>query len=164
HPTIAAAARFLDRQPVHVPTDATRRRALPAPPARRRYGRAGVGLILVRLPRPVAGSGDLHAMTRAMHDWRSMLCPGGWVLAALTASGTDNGKAGHRATVIAAARTAGLSWQQEFLAPLAPLPEYEPRAMPDTAATTPAALLDGRHQVVHIKLLALRRPSGGDHA
>src|SRR4051794_12063442 len=39
HPTVADAARFLGRRPVHLPEDGVR----PAPPARGRYGRPGVG-------------------------------------------------------------------------------------------------------------------------
>ena len=84
-------------------------------------------------------------MTRAMHTWRTLLCPGGYLIAALTAPGPDNGQVSHRAAVIAAARAAGLTWQQEFLVALLPLPEYEPRAMPSTGASTPAALCDGQH-------------------
>src|SRR6266540_92597 len=144
HPTIASAARFLGRQPVHLVTDADHRRARPAPPARRIFGRPRTGLILARLPRTGAYSLDLHGMTHAMHTWRSLLRPGGYLLAALTAH--------------------GLTWQQEFLVPLVPLPEHEPRAMPDTAGTPAAALVDGRHQPTHHKLLAFQRRVGGSDA
>ena len=88
--------------------------------------------------------------------------PGGYLLVALTEPSPRQGS--HRATVVTAARAAGLSWRQEFLVALAPLPEYEPRAMPDTAATTPPSLVDGRHAVTHVTLFAFRRPSGGDRA
>ncbi len=164
HPTIASAARFLGRQPVHLVTDADRRRARPAPPARRIFGRPRTGLILARLPRAGAYSLDLRGMTRAMHTWRSLLRPGGYLLAALTAHGPTDARVSHRSTVIAAARTAGLTWQQEFLVPLVPLPEHEPRAMPDTAGTPTAALVEGRHQPAHHKLLAFQRRTGGSDA
>jgi hypothetical protein len=35
--------------------------------------------------------------------------------------------------------------------------------MPDTAATPPA-LVDSRHEVMHIRLLAFRDGTGDDHA
>jgi hypothetical protein len=87
------------------------------------------------------------------------------LVTALTATDPHHGSVSHRCTVITAARTAGLTWQQEFLVLRVPLPEYEPRAMPDTAATVSPALLDGgRHETVHRKLLAFRNGSGGDDA
>ncbi len=161
HPTIAHAARYLDRQPAHLVTDGDRHRARPAPPARRMYSRPRASLVLARLPRAGADSLDLHGLTRAMHTWRTLLRPGGYLLTALTAHGPGHARISHRATVIAAARTAGLAWQQEFLVLRVPLPEYEPRAMPDTAGLTPAALVDGRHQPVHVKLLAFAHRAGG---
>jgi hypothetical protein len=96
-----------------------------------------------------------------MHTWRSLLRPGGYLLAALTAHGPTDARVSHRATVIAAARTAGFTWQQEFLVPTVPLPPDEPRAMPDTPADIPSALIDGRHQSAHLKVLAFRNDAGG---
>jgi hypothetical protein len=164
HPTITHAARFLGRQPAHLTTDGQHHRVRPAPPARRLYGHPAVGLLLARLPRAGADSGDLHAMTGAMHTWRGLLRPGGYLLTALAAPHRDGGLVGHRATLITAARAAGLSWCHELLVALVALPEHEPRAMPDTAAGTRAALADGRHDVVHVKLLVFRLPVGGGNA
>ncbi len=160
HPMINRAARFLGRQPAHLVTGGEGR-VRPAPPARRLFGRrGGAGLITARLPRAGAYRLDLYGMTKAMQSWRPLLRPGGYLLTALTAHGPEAGAVSHRCTVITAARTAGLTWQQEFLVLRVPLPEYEPRAMPDTAATTPAALLDGHHEVTHIRLLAFRNGAG----
>jgi hypothetical protein len=165
HPTIAHAARYLGRQPAHLVTDGDHHRAQrPAPPAHRIYGRPRAGLVLARLPRAGADSLDLHGITRAMHAWRTLLRPGGYLLAALTAHGPEHGQVSHRATVIAAARTAGLSWQQEILVLRVPLSEYEPRVMTDTAGTTPAALIGGRHEPVHVKLLAFQHRAAGSDA
>ena len=118
--------------------------------------------MLTRLPRAEVDILDLHEMIRAMHTWRTLLRPGGYLLVALTAPVSPDGRGSHRATAITAARTAGLSWQQEFLVVTAPLAEYEPRAMPDGVATTPAVLLNGRHRPAHVKLLALQHRTGGD--
>jgi hypothetical protein len=120
--------------------------------------------MLTRLPRADVDGLDLHEMTRAMHTWRTLLRPGGYLLVALTTPTPPDGRGSPRATAITAARTAGLSWQQEFLVVTAPLAEYEPRAMPDSAALTPAALVDGRHQPAHVKLLAFHHRTGGDNA
>jgi len=103
-------------------------------------------------------------MTRAMHTWRTLLRPGGYLLVALAPPGSPDARGSHRATAITAARTAGLSWQQEFLVVTAPLAEYEPRAMPDSAALSPAVLVGRRHQTAHIKLLAFHHRTGGDDA
>ncbi len=99
-----------------------------------------------------------------MHTWRTLLRPGGYLMVALTPPGSPDGRGSHRATAITAGRTAGLSWQQEFLVVTAPLAEYEPRAMPDSAALAPAVLFDGRHQPAHVKLLAFHHRTGGDDA
>jgi hypothetical protein len=165
HPMTTRAARFLGRQPARLLTDGERQRVQPTPHTRRLFGRhTGAGLIMARLPRAGAYSMDLYGMTRAMQSWRPLLRPGGYLLAALTAHGPEAGSVSHRCTVITAARTAGLNWQQEFLVLTVPLPEFEPRAMPDTAATTPPALVDGHHDVTHIRLLAFRNGAGDDDA
>jgi len=157
HPLVARAARYLGRRPVTLTSPAT-------PPVLRRSGRGGLGLLLARLPRDGADSADLTAMTTAMHTWRTMLRPGGFLVTALTTPTDEDGVVSHRSTVITAARTAGLSWRQEFLVVLDPLPEFEPRAMPETAASTRPALVDGRHAINHRKVLAFRRTAGGRDA
>lgn len=163
HLTVAHAAGYLGRGYRHLHTSGGNDRA-----GTRAAGRPDTcpraALMLARLPRAEVDILDLHEMTRAMHTWRMLLRPGGYLLVALTAPVSPNGRGSHRATVITAARTAGLSWQQEFLVVTAPLVEYEPRAMPDKAPTTPAVLVDGRHQPTHVKLLAFQHRTGGDDA
>jgi hypothetical protein len=116
------------------------------------------------LPRSGSERCDLAGISTAMRTWRTALRPGGYLLTALTPPRPDlhpqDHPASYRATVIAAACTAGLTWQQEFLVLTAPLPDDEPRAMPDTAAATTAALIDGRHRPVHVKVLAFRHETG----
>ena len=116
--------------------------------------------------RPAAAlPGDLGGLSAVMQTWRAGLRPGGYLLTALTTAGCDQGgiedPATYRAGVIAAARTAGLTWQQEFLVLTAPPPEDEPRAMPGTPLDLPSALVDGKHLRVHVKVLAFRNNTGG---
>ena len=161
HPTITRAARHLGRRPTTtVPTDGDGS----DPQARPGRRAPGAGLILAALPRPGSDRRDLPGASAAMQTWRAMLRPGGYLLTALTPPSpdlaTEHHPASYRATVITAARTAGLTWQQEFLVLTAPLPADEPRAMPDTATAAPAALVDGRHQLAHVKILAFRHEMG----
>lgn len=165
HPTITRAASHLGRRAAASLTegDGVARSA----PGRARPPRFAqrAGLILAALPRPDVEPEDLGAISAAMQTWRARLRPGGYLLTALTSAGSGLGRAArpvsHRATVIAAARTAGFTWQQEFLVPTVPLPADEPRAMPDTPADIPSALIDGRHRSVHVKVLAFRNDAGG---
>jgi len=103
-----------------------------------------------------------------MRTWRAALHPGGYLLTTLALSHLDQASAEHpliyRASVIAAARTAGLTWQQEWLVLTAPPPTDGPRAMPGPPLDLPPALLDGRHLRVHRKLLAFRNDTGGRDA
>jgi hypothetical protein len=163
HPTVARAAGYLGRHHVRLHYGG-QHEAAGFRRAGRPEGRPRAALILARLPRADVDNLDLHDLTRAMHTWRTLLRPGGYLLVAVTTLGSPDGRVSQRATAITAARTAGLSWQQEFLVVTAPLAEYEPRAMPDTATTTPAVLLNGRHRPAHVKLLALQHRTGGDDA
>jgi hypothetical protein len=164
-PMLAQAAQYLGRHPATLLTDGDRWWVRAAGRIQRRVGQLGAGTILAQLPDHHVEGADLPATTHAMGAWRGLLRPGGHLLLALTTTGPGHGGVSPRSNVITAARTAGLLWQQEFLVPLVPLPQYEPRAMPDTAATTPAALVEGRHAVIHLKLLAFRNPAlGGDRA
>jgi hypothetical protein len=163
HPTVSRAAGYLGRHyrrlhtgSGHEAGGSGRTRCHDACPQ--------AALMPVRLPRADVDSLDLNDLTRAMHTWRTLLRPGGYLLVALAAPGSPDSRVSQRATVITAARTVGLAWQQEFLVVTAALAEYEPRAMPDTAATTPAALVNGRHQPAHVKLLAFQHRIGGDDA
>jgi hypothetical protein len=147
-PAVADLAEHLGRNPATLLSEDGRHRWLRASGnIRRILGQLGAGTILAALPDRYVDPADLAATTEVMHGWRSLLRPGGYLLVALTADGPPDGRVSPRSTVIAAARTAGLLWQQEFLAVLTPLPEHEPRAVPDTAAGTPAVLVEGRHQV-----------------
>jgi hypothetical protein len=69
HRLVARAAEFQDRRPVTFTNPTTNS------PVRRGPGRGGLGLLFARLPRQDADSGDLTAMTTAMHTWRGMPCP-----------------------------------------------------------------------------------------
>jgi hypothetical protein len=157
HPTITQAARHLGRRPTAPPRDSDPSLPTPAsvqPPD----GTEKAGLILAGL-----GPCDLSTATAVLQTWRTWLRAGGYLLTALTPPGSDStedGPVSHRATVIAAAR-AGFTWQQEFLVLTAPPPEDEPRALPDTPTAIAAALIEGRHRPVHIRVLAFRH-EGGD--
>jgi hypothetical protein len=168
HPTITRAAEYLGRRvsaalpgvhifgpPVPGQTVSTRS----SHPA---------GLIFAALPRPAVPPGDLAGLSAAMRSWRTGLRPGGYLLTALTLSGLDHGGAEHplnyRASVIAAARAARLTWQQEWLVLTAPPPSDDPRAVPSPPLDLPSALVDGRHRRVHRKLLAFRNNTGGRDA
>jgi hypothetical protein len=147
-PTIAAAARWLHRRPATLVTDGhrpawARRTSKPV------WARRGAGLIIARLPRPEAYTLDLHAMTRAMHTWRRLLRPGGFLLTAVTVADSGN----HASSVITAARTAGLIYHQHLQAVHVRLAEHEPRAEA-TTATTVTPLRDGRHINMHTNLYA----------
>jgi hypothetical protein len=117
-------------------------------------------MIVARLPRPGAYTLDLHGLTASMRIWRAALRPGGYLLAALTVADWGGN---HASTVITAARAAGLLYHQHLLAVREPLPEHEPRAEPDTAATTPPRLVDGRHLPTHTNLLVFAAPGGEAH-
>jgi hypothetical protein len=167
HPTITHAARHLGRRPAPAITTGDGL-ALPTPASARRPRQApSAGLILAALPRHCLDRCDLAATSAVTQTWRMWLRPGGYLLTALRPPSADTSRpepVSHRATVIAAARAAGFTWQQEFLVLTAPPPEYEPRALPDTATTVPSALVDGRHQPAHIKVLAFRHEAGGRDA
>ncbi|WP_203933979.1 hypothetical protein [Virgisporangium ochraceum] len=98
-----------------------------------------------------------------MHTWRALLRPGGFLLAAITDVSPVGGTVSHRTTVITAARAAGLYFRQEFLVLRTPLPEHEPRAMPNPTGSLGPALVDGRHEVIHLRLAAFSTAPGGTH-
>ncbi len=155
--TVNDAARRLERRPANLLTDrygTSGRRPGPRLPL---GGEAGAGLIVARLPRPGAYTLDLHGLTASMRIWRAALRPGGYLLAALTVSDWGGN---HASTVITAARAAGLLYHQHLIALRVPLPEHEPRAEPDTAATTTPQLVDGRHAPTHTNLLVFATPGG----
>jgi hypothetical protein len=159
HPTVTRAARYLRRQPAVIATDGTTTRVrligVRARPARlRRCGGGGVKLLLADLPRPGNDRLGLRATADALQHWHRLLRPGGFLLAAVTTRTLQPGCASHRSMVISAARVAGLRYHQHLPVLLVPLPEAEPRTDPATAATTPPALVDGRHLPIHVDVLA----------
>jgi len=88
-----------------------------------------------------------------MRTWRAALRPGGYLLTALTCSRLEHGGAEHplayRSSVIAAARTARLTWQQEWLVLTAPPPTDEPRAVPGPPLEVPSALFTAWRAAQH---------------
>jgi hypothetical protein len=162
HPTVTAAARYLRRAPAKLLTRSgvTRLQVVP-PPARTDRPRRvvsgsgpGADLIVLTLPRAGADSLDLHGLTRAMTGWRRLLRPGGHLLAALTARSPEPGTVGHRSTVIAAARAAGLVYHQHIPILLVPLPEHDPRTDPNPADEPDRRLRKVRHRPAFRDLLA----------
>ena len=173
HPSIIEAARHLRRAAARlVPSHhGPRVRLVPPPPAgrwpRRVARRPGPGadLIFATLPRPDADTLDLHAMTTAMSTWRPLLRPGGILLAALTTSTPQPGRIGHRSTVIAAARAAGLLYHQHIPYLLVPAPQHEPRVEPRPGeADDGRRLLAGRHVPAYRDLLAFAGTATGEEA
>lgn len=164
HPTISGAAAHLHRHPVTPLTDRDPHRVPCSGVATEATPRHDAGLLLVSLPRAGINSHDVHDLTRAVWTWRPALHPGGYLLIALRARTAELGVASPRATLIAAARAAGLIYHQHILAVLSPLPEIEARAMPDTAADTTPALLDGRHAPAFHDVLVFATTAGGTDA
>ncbi|WP_433615307.1 hypothetical protein ACQP2P_11185 [Dactylosporangium sp. CA-139114] len=161
HPSVARAARYLHRHPAIVVADGDTHRVrltgVRARPTRvRRLTEAGVSLLLAGLPQPGGDRLGLHALTEATHQWRRLVRPGGFVLTVLAPAPPQPGRVSRRSTVIAAARAAGLRYHQHLPALLVPLPATEPRTDPATAADTRPALLDGRHALIHLDVLAFR--------
>lgn len=157
HPSVASAARYLNRRPATIATDGdqTRLRFTDDRPARVRHlAEDGVALLLAGLPRPGADHIGPHATAEAMHQWHRLLRPGGFMLTALPAGGPQPGRISMRSTVITAARTAGLRYHQHLPVLLVPLPAVEPRTDAAHAASTRPALLDGRHLPIHLDVLA----------
>jgi hypothetical protein len=158
--TVIDAARRLERRPATLLTDRHGSCGSQPGPRLPLGGEHGAGLIVARLPRPGAYTLDLHGLTASMRIWRAALRPGGYLLAALTVSDWGGN---HASTVITAARAVGLLYHQHLIAVRVALPEHEPRAEPDTAATTPPELVDGRHVSTHTNLLVFAAPGGEAH-
>jgi hypothetical protein len=170
HPSVFAAARYLRRAPARLVTSRHGPRVRLVPPPAGRWPRRvvrrpgpGANLILVTLPRAGAYSLDLHGMTRAMNAWRPLLRPSGFLVAALTAHGSQPGTVSHRSTVIAAARAAGLRYHQHLPFVRVPLPEHEPRTEPERPdeADDGRRLLDGRHVPTFRDLLVFASTATG---
>ena len=155
HPTVAAAARYLHRRPgvafPHTDSGGNAPALLGEPdPAQLDPAQPGAGLLLATLPRWSVDSRDQHAMSQGLSSWEALLRTGGF-LAILLAAGPGSGTLGHRSTVIAAARAAGLLYHQHIPALLAPLLEIETRTEARPAARPP--LIAGRHVRAHRDLL-----------
>ncbi len=91
-----------------------------------RNARHGAGLVLATLPRLSIDSRDPYE-SQAIGAWQDCCAPAGLLLVLVT---TEPNASGHRSTVIAAARTAGLLYHQHIPTLLVPLPEAEPRTTP----------------------------------
>ncbi len=152
HPTVAAAAEYLHRRPGLAVTHGDNPHLWPEPIDGRSTATAqhGAGLVLATLPRLDVDSRDTHAISHALHTWRALLRPGGFLVVLLTA-GPGTSALGHRSTVIAAARTTGLLYHQHIPALLVPLAEAEPRT--EAAIVSHPPLLAGRHVRAHRDLL-----------
>jgi hypothetical protein len=152
HPSVAAAAEHLHRRPGAAVTDRDSPHAWPEPVDNPSAAitRHGAGLVLATLPRLDVDSRDPHAVSQALGAWQALLRPGGFLVVLLTA-GPGTSPLGHRSTVIAAARTAGLLYHQHIPALLVPLPGTDPRTEARPAARPP--LLAGRHIRAHRDLL-----------
>jgi hypothetical protein len=152
HPTVAAAAEYLDRRTGLAVTEGDSPRGQPELLDGRSAATArhGAGLVMATLPRLDVDSRDTHAISHALGAWRALLRPGGFLVVLLTA-GPGTAAVGHRSTVIAAARTAGLLYHQHIPALLVPLSEAEPRT--ETAVVAHPPLRAGRHVRAHRDLL-----------
>ncbi|RQX07068.1 hypothetical protein [Micromonospora inaquosa] len=155
HPTVARAARYLHRHPATITTDGDRIRVADDRTARARcLAEDGVALLLAGLSRPDGHRLGLHDTAEAMHLWHRLLRPGGFVLVALPARAPEPGRISRRSTIISAARIAGLRYHQHIPVIVVPLPVHDPRTDSAAAASTPPALLNGRHLHTHMDVLA----------
>lgn len=159
HPSVARVAQYLRRHPAVLVTEGDRSDVrladVPTTPGAMTLPPLKVALLLAGLSSPGEVPLDLNATSEAMHQWRGLLRPGGFLLVALPArapGGPD--RVSRRSTVVAVARAAGLRYHQHLPVLLVPLPSTEPRTEPSTAAQTNPALLDGRHLPVHMDVLA----------
>ncbi|MGC9667413.1 hypothetical protein ACNTMW_12760 [Planosporangium sp. 12N6] len=151
HPTVAAAARYLHRRHGLAVTDGGSPHVGPEPLAGcSATARTEAGLVLATLPRLDVDNRDPHDLSRAIGTWRELLRPGGYLVVLLTA-GPGASTPGHRSSVVAAARTAGLLYHQHIPAVLVPLAETDPRTEPEPVGRPP--LLAGRHVRTHRDLL-----------
>jgi hypothetical protein len=152
HPTVAAAAEHLNRRPGVAITHSEDPHvwAEPLDGHSAATARHSAGLVLATLPRLNIDNRNPHALTHALGAWQALLRPGGFLVLLLTA-GPGGGALGHRSTVIAAARTAGLLYHQHIPALLVPLPEAEPRT--ETRPLPRPPLRAGRHVPAHRDLL-----------
>lgn len=152
HPTVTAAAEHLHRCPGLAVTNGehphVRPETLDGHPTRNT--RPEAGLVLATLPRLNIDSRDPNDLSQAIGAWQTLLRPGGYLLVLLT-TGPQVNAFGHRSTVIAAARTAGLLYHQHIPALLVRLPETEPRT--DTRPAPRPPLHAGRHVRAHRDLL-----------
>ncbi|MEU5552152.1 hypothetical protein ABZ738_20480 [Micromonospora sp. NPDC047793] len=167
HPAAIAATAYLDRVPARLFTGrhGLHVRLLTSTPERRtphtmRRPGPHVDLILATLPQGLPRDG----IATAMSTWRPLLRPGGFLLVGLTASQPQPGEVSHRATVIAAARSAGFFYHQHIPAVLVPLPEHEPRTAPEHPgeADDGRRLLAGRHLPTFRDLLVFGTAATGE--
>jgi hypothetical protein len=102
--------------------------------------------MLATLPCPDE-SGSSTDLVRVLQYWRTLLCPGGFLIVTPTSAEPTARRFSLRRAVIAAAPAAGLRWHQQLLI-VTRLSESEPRAEALTAPVD-AALSGGRHADAH---------------
>ncbi|WP_348650219.1 hypothetical protein [Verrucosispora sp. WMMD573] len=170
HPSATATTTYLGRVPARLVTGryGPHVRLLPSEPGHPNHHTTRrpctwVDLILATLPQGTQAHNANSAVT-AMRTWRPLLRPGGFLLVGLTAPPPPPGEVSYRATVIAAARAAGLYYHQHIPAVLAPLPEHEPRTAPEHPgeADDGRRLLDGRHLSTFRDLLVFGTTATGE--
>ncbi|WFE27615.1 hypothetical protein O7623_31150 [Solwaraspora sp. WMMD791] len=165
HPATLAATMYLRRVPARLST-ARHGPAVRLLTSERRAARqpgTGVDLILASLPEGAQPLTRDDAAT-AMITWRPLLRPGGFLVVGLPPRQHQPGELSRRATVIAAARAAGLFYHQNIPAVLVPLPEHEPRTAPahPDGADDRRALLAGRHLPVVRDLVVFGTTATGE--
>ncbi|WP_433529538.1 hypothetical protein ACQPYA_25135 [Micromonospora sp. CA-263727] len=170
HPSAIAATAYLGRIPARLITGrhGPHVQLLTSEPGHRTHRAARrpcmcVDLILATLPQEPQAH-DANGAATAMRTWRPLLRPGGFLLVGVTAQRPGPGEVSYRATVIAAARAAGLYYHQHIPAVLAPLPEDEPRTTPNHLgeADDGRRLLAGRHLPTFRDLLAFGTTATGE--
>jgi hypothetical protein len=154
HPTITAAAGWLDRRLTtahHAPETGTAE-------VRSVHDRAR--LVIATLPRP--GANRLPTITDWIGQIRArLLAHDGYLLTVVPTGAVAGRSTDHATTVVAAARAAGLTYHQQLIdIPNPLLPEHEPRAEQTTPATAPPQLHHGRHRPTHTEIYVFAAAGG----
>jgi hypothetical protein len=154
HPTITAAASWLDRRLTtahHAPKTGT---ANNPPPHER------AKLVIATLPRP--GANRLPTITDWIGQIRArLLAHDGYLLTVIPTGPAGRRSTDHATTVVTAARAAGLTYHQQLIdIPNPLLPEHEPRAEQTTPATAPPQLHHGRHRPTHTEIYVFAAAGG----
>jgi hypothetical protein len=154
HPTITAAAGWLDRRLTTTHPARATGTADNLPPDER------AKLVIATLPRP--GANRLPTITDWIGQIRArLLADDGYLLTVITTGPAGGQFTDHATTVVAAARSAGLIYHQQLIdIPHPLLPEHEPRAEPSTSITGPPPLHHGRHRPTHTEIYVFAAAGG----